>query len=156
MIPSRSVAVRLLATASLISALGAVPALAAPKPAAPVKKPAPAAAPAPPAGDPVNGQKRFKAICESCHFSLKGATINDLRTKIGPNLWGVVGRKAGTGPNFRYSPAMKASGVVWTPVYMKPYLMNPQKTLPNVRMAFKGLATTKDADDIIAYLATQK
>ncbi len=155
MISSRSVAVRRLTAAALVSLL-AVPTLAATKPAVPVKKPAPAAAPAPAAGDPVNGQKRFKAICESCHFSLKGATLNDLRTKIGPNLWGVVGRKAGTGPSFRYSQAMKTSGVTWTPAVMKPYLMNPLKTLPNVRMAFKGLSTTKDADDIIAYLATQK
>jgi cytochrome c len=142
-----------LALAVVLSAICATEALAAAK-APPPAKPSPVAAV--PAGDPANGKKRFKAICESCHFSLKDATINDLRTKIGPNLWGVVGRKAGTGPSFRYSQAMKASGVTWTPAFLKPYLMNPQKTLPNVRMAFKGLPTTKDADDIIAYLATQK
>ena len=144
---------KLLPLLAALSALSAGQVLAAAKPApAPAPKPAPAAL----AGDPVNGQKRFKATCESCHFSLKGAMLNDLRTKIGPNLWGVVGRKAGTGPNFRYSQAMKASGVTWTPAYLKPYLMNPQKTLPKVRMAFKGLSNPKEADDIIAYLATQK
>lgn len=151
---------KLIPLVAALSALAAGQALAAAKPpVSPAKKPAaPAAAPRAPApvGDPVNGQKRFKAICEQCHFSMKNANINDLRTRIGPNLWGVVGRKAGTGPTFSYSRAMKTSGVTWTREAMKPYLMNPQKTLPNVRMAFKGLATPKEADDIIAFLATQK
>jgi cytochrome c len=118
-------------------------------------RPAPAAKSAAPAGDPANGQKRFRSVCEVCHLASRTATPNDLLTKVGPNLSGVVGRKAGTYPRFRYSSAMKKSGLVWTRENLKAYTMNPQKMIPNVRMSFGGLKNPKDADDIIAWLATQ-
>lgn len=108
------------------------------------------------AGNPANGAKRFRAQCEVCHLASKTATPNDLRTKVGPNLWGVVNRKAATYPNFKYSRAMKSSGLTWTPQTLKAYAMAPQKVVPSVRMSFGGLKNPQDADDIIAWLATLK
>jgi cytochrome c len=115
-----------------------------------------AASPAFAAGNPVNGAKRFRSQCEVCHLASKTATVNDLRTKVGPNLAGVVNRKAGTYPNFKYSSAMKKSGLTWTVPTLKAYAMTPQKIVPNVRMNFGGLKNPQDADDIIAWLATLK
>jgi cytochrome c2 len=115
-----------------------------------------AAPPAFAAGNPANGAKRFRSQCEVCHLASKTATVNDLRTKVGPNLAGVVNRKAGTYPNFKYSGAMKRSGITWTPATLKAYAMAPQKMVPNVRMNFGGLKNPQDADDIIAWLATLK
>jgi len=74
----------------------------------------------------------------------------------GPNLWGVVGRKAGVTPHFRYAAAMMHSGGIWTPDKLRPYIHEPQKTIPDVRMSFPGLKNMKDVDDIIAYLQTFK
>ncbi|MEI9889933.1 MAG: hypothetical protein WDN45_04190 [Caulobacteraceae bacterium] len=50
--------------------------------------------------------------------------------RIGPNLWGVVGRKAGITPHFRYSAAMMQSGIVWTPDRLRPYIHDPQGDHP--------------------------
>jgi cytochrome c len=74
--------------------------------------------------------------------------------RIGPNLWGVVGRKAGTTQHFRYSPAMRQSGVTWTPDVLRVYIHEPQKTIPNIRMSFLGLKNMRDVEDVIAYLQT--
>lgn len=115
-----------------------------------------AASPALAAGNAANGAKRFRSQCEVCHLASKTATVNDLRTKVGPNLAGVVGRKAGTYPGFRYSGAMRTSGITWTPAVLKAYAMAPQKVVPSVRMNFRGLKNPQDADDIIAWLATVK
>lgn len=108
------------------------------------------------AGNPTSGAARFRANCEVCHLASKTATPNDLRSKVGPNLWGVVGRKAGATANFKYSRAMKTSGVTWTPALLRAYALAPQKMIPNVRMTFRGVKTAQEADDIVAWLATQK
>ena len=84
------------------------------------------------------------------------ATRNDALTKIGPNLYGVVGRRAGTQKGFRYSQAMKSSGVTWTNEALARYISAPQKTIPNIRMSFTGLPRPKDAADVLAYLDTLK
>ena len=108
------------------------------------------------AGDPAKGFQVFKGTCGVCHLARNDMSSNDAATKIGPNLYGVVGRKAGSVKRFRYSTAMHDSGVVWTPDMLRRYAHEPQKTIPNVRMAFPGLTNPKDADDVVAYLGTLK
>jgi cytochrome c len=114
------------------------------------------AAPAFAAGDATKGFQVFKGTCGVCHLARNDMSTNDAATKIGPNLYGVVGRKAGTVKHFRYSAAMHDSGVTWTPDMLRRYVHAPQKTIPNVRMAFPGLPNQQDADDVVAYLATLK
>ena len=102
------------------------------------------------------GSKIFHSICGVCHLAVKDASLNDERIKIGPNLYGVVGRAAGTHRGFFYSPAMKKSHVVWTAEKLRAYIHEPQKTIPNVRMSFNGLPNLVDVDNVVAYLATLK
>ena len=108
------------------------------------------------AADAAHGAQIFKGTCGVCHLAQPHPAVSDLAMRIGPNLWGVVGRKAGTTPHFRYSAAMKQSGIVWTPDKLRPYIHNPQQTIPNIRMSFLGLKNMKDVDDVIAYLQTFK
>ena len=98
------------------------------------------------AADSAHGQQVFKA-CAACHGNDgKGGTL-------GPSLVGVVGRKAGSLDDFRYSPAMKRSGVVWDDGNLRDYVANPQGKIKGNRMPFSGLPP-KDADDVVAYLKT--
>jgi len=108
------------------------------------------------AGDAAHGAQVFKGTCGVCHLAQPHPAISDLAMRIGPNLWGVVGRKAGATPHFRYSAAMMQSGIVWTPDKLRPYIHEPQKTIPNIRMSFLGLKNLKDVDDVVAYLQTFK
>jgi cytochrome c2 len=98
-------------------------------------------------GNVQKGEQGFKK-CAMCH-SLEAGKI-----KIGPPLYGLIGRKAGTVSRFSYSKAMKAAGIVWTPEMLDKYLANPKKLVPGNRMPFPGLKDPKDRADIIAYLQT--
>ena len=89
--------------------------------------------------------------CVICHSNTKGAPA-----KIGPNLFGVVGRKAGAMPEFAYSASMKSAGFVWTTDKLTAYAQHPQAVVPGNRMAFGGISSGKDAADLAAYLATLK
>jgi cytochrome c len=85
--------------------------------------------------------------CAACHtFPVGGNTL------IGPNLHAVFGRPAGTLPGFEYSPALKASGLVWTPRSLEAWLANPQRFVQGTTMAFTGLQSVDDRRDLIAYL----
>lgn len=106
------------------------------------------------AGNADRGKQKFKATCEVCHLALRGAGRNDELTKIGPNLYGVVGRAAGTHKGFRYSTAMKSSGITWTEAELRRYIQAPQQVIPNVRMSFLGVGNAQDTEDLVAYLAT--
>jgi cytochrome c len=103
------------------------------------------------AGDAAHGKALFTANCSVCHNADK-----DGGNKIGPNLFGVVGRPAGSHPGFNYSTAMKSAGIAWTPEKLAAYLAAPQKMLPGVRMTFAGFANPGDAQDVVSYLATLK
>ena len=94
-----------------------------------------------------SGAQLFKSRCAICHTGTKGA--------IGPNLSGVVGRHAGALPGFGYSPAMKASGQVWTRAALKLYLANPAKVVKGNRMLYAGLKNPAQLDALVAYLAMQ-
>jgi cytochrome c len=101
------------------------------------------------AGDARTGSALFSR-CAICHSNAKGAP-----NRTGPNLFGVVGRKAGTYPGFSYSAAMHA-GFVWTPAKLTDYLASPQKVVPGNNMPFTGIADAKQRADIVAYLGTLK
>ena len=64
----------------------------------------------------------------------------------------MFGRKAGTLADFRYSPALKRSGITWTAQTLDAYLADPQKAVPANRMPYAGLADASDRADLIAYL----
>lgn len=96
-------------------------------------------------GDAKRGQKVFEA-CRACHAA-DGAT-----NQVGPSLRGVVGRKAAALEDFRYSPAMKRSGITWNAQSLDAFIADPQKTVPANRMPFDGVPDARDRADLIAYL----
>lgn len=103
------------------------------------------------AQDAKRGQKLFEE-CAACHSPERGAT-----NTVGPSLYGVAGRKAGEGADFRYSPAMKRSGITWSADSINNFIADPQKAVPGNRMPYSGLPDAKDRADLIAYLqATMK
>ena len=97
-------------------------------------------------GDPARGARLFKR-CRACHSVVKG------RNKIGPSLYGVLGRKAGTAPGYAYSPALKGAGWVWTKEMLDKWIAGPKTVLPGTRMIFPGLPNPQDRADVIAFLA---
>lgn len=101
-------------------------------------------------GSATNGARIF-ARCAICHTNAKGEG-----NKIGPNLFGVVGRKAGTAPEFSYSAAMRSAGFVWTNQKLDAYVTSPQKIVPGNKMPFAGLPSAGQRADLIAYLDTLK
>lgn len=103
------------------------------------------------AANPAHGRIVFSQMCSVCHSNTRGGPV-----LIGPPLFGVVGRKAGSVPGYSYSPAMKSSGVTWTPDKLHTYLQGPAKMIPGVRMPFGGIHDPSQLDDLVAYLATLK
>src|SRR5262245_22582883 len=100
--------------------------------------------PAAASGDPVKGKAVFEQ-CIACH-----ALDNPM--PAGPSLKGVFGRKAGSRDDFRYSPAMTRSGIVWDATTLDAYLADPQGYIKGNRMTFAGVKEKADRDDLIAYL----
>lgn len=90
------------------------------------------------------------ATCVVCHKMAVGE-----RPGIGPNLWGVSGRRAGSG-EFNYSPAMKNSKLVWNKANLTAFLMDPRKTVPANKMAFAGIKDRKAAEAVAEYLLKLK
>ena len=108
-----------------------------------------------PAGaqDAAKGELVFRP-CRACHASGPGA-----KHKAGPQLNGVVGRKAASAPGFNYSEAMKeraAKGLVWTDANLAAYLESPDTFLPRGEMAFAGVKNEANLKDLIAFLKTKK
>jgi cytochrome c len=97
-------------------------------------------------GDPKAGESAFKA-CKICHRIGENA-----KNFVGPELNGVVGRKAGAVPGYNYSDANKNSGVIWDEATLKRYLHSPREVVPGTKMAFPGLPSDQDVANIIAYL----
>ena len=101
------------------------------------------------ATDAVRGAERFKIMCATCH------SIDPAQKKMGPNLKGVVGRKAGSVDGATYSTAMKAAGWTWDKAKLEAFLADPKKSLPGTTMML-GVSNAADRADIVAYLETLK
>lgn len=101
-------------------------------------------------GDAAKGEKIYKK-CKACHSLEAG------KNKVGPSLAGIFGRTAGAEEGFKYSAAMKDSGIVWDEATLDSFLAKPKEVVPKTRMAFPGLKKEQDRMDVIAYLkeATQ-
>ena len=130
---------------------------AAPAAAASAATSAPAPAEAPPAAlpellakaDPAKGEADVR-VCKTCHAFEKGATA-----KVGPPLWGVVGRPKGSVPGFSYSDGMKAKGGDWTYEDINTFIAKPSAFVPGTKMTFPGESSAVKRADILAYLRTQ-
>ena len=96
-------------------------------------------------GDAARGQAKF-GDCAACHRLEAGAN------NVGPSLHGIFTRKAGEIADFRYSPAMKRSGIAWTPEALDKFISDPQVMVPANRMPYAGMASAGDRADLIAYL----
>ncbi len=99
-----------------------------------------------PGDNAANGARLYQS-CMGCH----SLGEND----VGPRHRGVVGRAAGSVPDYAYSAALRKSGLVWTPANLDKWLTNPQKLVPGTKMYF-SVVKPQDRADIIAYLAQQK
>ena len=96
------------------------------------------------------GTKIFKK-CASCHSIAKGEAA-----RVGPNLYGVIGRKRGSFVGFSYSEAMKAKGGNWDSESINSFITKPKEYLPGTKMAFAGLKKPQDRADVVLYLQGQK
>jgi len=94
------------------------------------------------------GMKTFSK-CKACHTTKKGA-----KNKIGPNLWGVVGRAKAGVPGFKYSGVLKGLGGAWTYAHLDQFLTSPKKFATGNKMTFAGLKRAKDRANVILYLRT--
>jgi cytochrome c len=93
-----------------------------------------------------NGQSKL-ALCKACHTFGQGGEAG-----VGPNLWGVFGRKSGSSPGFAYSDGMKALGVVWDADRINTWITKPSAMVPGTKMTFIGMESPSDRIDVIAAL----
>ena len=92
----------------------------------------------------------FKRKCVECHSARRGEIVT------GPSLAGLFGRKAGSVKDFPYSPAVKASPIVWGAETLDAFIAQPRKTIRGITMTSPGVADATQRADLIAYLATLK
>lgn len=121
----------------------------------------PAAAPAEPAeqfaalpapynaADYAKGRRTFK-LCSSCHLLGEGTG-----SLVGPNLYGLFGRKVGEGEGFEYSTALQEADFVWTPEQVDAWLASPRSFLKGNRMSFSGVRRPADRTAVIAYIMSE-
>ena len=101
-----------------------------------------------PAADAAAGQKIFKAQCGICHAAEAG------QNRIGPTLFGVIGRRSGSVPGFNYTADHKKLDVTWNVATLDKYLANPRAMVPDTSMIYAGLKNDAERADLIAYLET--
>lgn len=102
-------------------------------------------------GDPEKGEKVFRK-CRACHVADKPTN------RVGPHLFGVLGRPAASVEGYNYSEAMKtkaAEGLVWDEEKLDAYLADPKSFIPGNKMVFPGLKKEDEREDVIAYLRSQ-
>jgi cytochrome c len=101
-------------------------------------------------GNAQNGATTFKK-CQACHDGAKGGP-----NKVGPNLWGVVGRPKASHEGFNYSDAMTTKGGNWAPEDIVTFVHGPKAFVPGTKMHFPGIADPGELADLVAYLNTLK
>jgi cytochrome c len=99
------------------------------------------------AQDVAAGKTSFNK-CMACHSIGEGA-----KNKIGPELNGLDGRKSGSVPDYSYSDANKNSGITWNEAQFKEYIKDPQGKIPGTKMAFIGIKTAQEVNDLWAFVA---
>ena len=99
--------------------------------------------------DIANGQRKF-VLCRSCHTLAEGGS-----NMTGPNLYGLIGRTAGTAPKFTYSQPVMTAGFAWDADHLDKWLTDPRAYLPGNRMSFVGMKDPEDRADLIAYLMVE-
>jgi cytochrome c len=104
--------------------------------------------PAVAASDPASGKVVFQSICATCHSAQPG------QNKIGPSLFGVVGRPAHSVVDYSYSQANQSANLNWDPPTLDKYLEAPKAVMPGTKMAYSGLKDEEKRASLIAYLAT--
>jgi len=98
----------------------------------------------------VDAGRRLFARCTNCHEVGPGA-----RNGFGPQLNGIVGRKAGSAPAYAYSAALKKAGFVWNEQNLIAFIRDSEKVVPGNKMRFLSFMSEKQAGEIVAYLRTQ-
>src|SRR5689334_9024584 len=102
------------------------------------------------AGDAKAGAAVFKR-CAVCHTADKGGGDG-----LGPNLFGVVGRKAATRSGYAYSAPLQKAGLVWNEATLTKWVAGPARVVPGNKMAFPGITSKKQQADVVAYLTSLK
>ena len=102
------------------------------------------------AQDVAAGEQSFKK-CLPCHSIGPGA-----KNKVGPELNGLDGRKAGTAPDYSYSDANKNSGITWSKEAFEDYITDPRAKIPGTKMIFPGIKNEKERENLWAYLSQFK
>ena len=102
-----------------------------------------------PQGDAAAGEAAVRRLCASCHI----VTAEGPR-RLGPTLFGVVGRHSGSVQGFNYSQGNRNANVDWTPEVLFEYLKNPRALVPNTTMAFPGIRDEQERANVVAYLQT--
>jgi cytochrome c len=97
------------------------------------------------AGDAARGKLLYED-CIACHPVERGVH------GIGPTLFSIVGRKAGALDDYRYSPALRRSGITWTAEALDTFVADPQASVPANRMPYAGMTSGADRADLVAYL----
>jgi cytochrome c len=100
------------------------------------------------AADPTAGEKIFKAQCGICHAGAAG------ENRIGPTLFGVVGRPAGSVAGFNYTADHKKLSITWDAATLDKYLTNPRAMVPDTSMVYAGLKDDAQRANLVAYLET--
>lgn len=91
------------------------------------------------------------AQCAACHAVARGAPHG-----LGPNLWGIAGTKAGEIADYQFSPALKASGLVWDEATLDKWLENPRALVPGTKMSYGGMSDAAARKELVTWLMAQK
>jgi cytochrome c len=94
------------------------------------------------------GKQVFKQVCGICH------DVAPDKNRVGPSLFGIVGRKTGSVAGFHYSDGNKNANLTWDEATLDRYLIDPRATVPGTTMAYAGMKDDQKRKDLIAYLAT--
>jgi len=104
---------------------------------------------APQSADAISGQQVFNNVCRTCHSMREGDN------RLGPHMRGIIGRKAGSLPNYSYSSAMRGANFVWDEENLDRFIANPDETVPGNNMKpYGGLASAESRGTLIAFLKT--